>query len=73
MGYTVMLLVLGLRAQERGRPACNTGVRDGALLYTSENPSGTVGITPPTLHRTYPPVAQQTLPSSVSRSYFPQV
>ena len=66
MGYTVMLLILGLRAQERGRPAWKTGVRDGALLYTSEKALGNVGSTPPALHQTYPPVAQQTLPPSHS-------
>jgi len=73
MGYTVMLLVLGLRAQERGRPAWKTGVRDGALLFLDEKVVGGVGSTPPTLHQTYPPAAQQTLPSSVSHSYTAQV
>jgi len=73
MGYTVMLLVLGLRAQERGRPAWKTGVRDGALLFADEKAVGSVGMTPPTLHPTYPPPTQQTLPSSVSQSYTAQV
>jgi len=58
MGYTVMLLVLAIRAQERGRPAWQTGVREGTLLVTNEKTSGAMGSTPPTLHQTYPPAAQ---------------
>jgi hypothetical protein len=59
MGYTIMLLVLAIRAQERGRPAWQTGVREGTLLVTNEKTFGAAGgSSPPTLHQTYPPAVQ---------------
>jgi len=70
MGYTILLLVLSLRAQGRGHLVWKTSVSDGALLYTSEKALGSMGPTSPsTHHQTYPPAAQQTLSSSISYSY----
>jgi len=43
MAYTIMLLVLAIRAHERGNPAWTTGVRDGVLFYSSRKAVGGAG------------------------------
>ena len=71
MFYTVMLLVLALRAQSKGHNVWSTGVRDGALFYPNEK---FVGGTPqvmapqPAVYQSYPPSAQQPVPMSVPMS-----
>lgn len=68
MGYTIILLVLGIRAHERGRPAWKTGVRDGVLFYPSEKTMGHAAQMPTplvTIPQSHPPMPQQYLPSSV--------
>lgn len=76
MFYTVMLLVLALRAQSQGHNVWVTGVRDGVLFYPSEK---FMGGTPqamapqPGVYQSYPPPAQQPLPPSVSHGYPAQV
>jgi len=40
MTYTVVLLVLAIRAQERGNSAWTTGVRDGGLFYPNRTTTG---------------------------------
>jgi len=65
MAYTVLLLVLSMRAHQQGRPAWTAGVRDGVLLYSSDKTVGSpsqVAATPPTIHQSYPPPPQQSFP-----------
>jgi hypothetical protein len=40
MSYTILLLVLAIRAQERGNSSWTTGVRDGVLFYSSGKSMG---------------------------------
>ena len=40
MTYTVVLVVLAIRAQERGNSAWTTGVRDGVLFYSIRKTTG---------------------------------
>jgi len=40
MSYTVTLLVLAMRSQERGNSAWTTGVRDGVLFYSLRKTTG---------------------------------
>jgi len=40
MTYTIVLLVLAIRAHERGNPAWTTGVRDGVLFYSPRKTMG---------------------------------
>jgi len=47
MGYTVTLLVLAIRAQERGNSAWTTGVRDGVLFYSARKGMGGGGLIQP--------------------------
>jgi hypothetical protein len=47
MSYTVTLLVLAIRAQERGNSAWTTGVRDGVLFYSSRKGMGGGGLIQP--------------------------
>jgi len=47
MGYTVTLLVLAIRAQERGNSAWTTGVRDGVLFYSTRKGMGGGGLIQP--------------------------
>ncbi|KAI0303077.1 hypothetical protein BC826DRAFT_1101220 [Russula brevipes] len=39
LAYTFILLVLTLRAKERGHPAWTTSVRDGGILHPTEKPT----------------------------------
>jgi len=67
MGYTVTLLVLAIRAQERGNSAWNTGVRDGVLFYSSRKTMGgaaEVYAAPASIPLSYQPPPQQSIPSS---------
>jgi len=69
MGYTVTLLVLAIRAQERGNSAWNTGVRDGVLFYSSRKTTGGAGqvhAAPASIPLSYQPPPQQSIPSSIS-------
>jgi hypothetical protein len=43
MGYTITLLVLAIRSQERGNAAWTTGVRDGVIFYSSRKGLGGAG------------------------------
>jgi len=40
MSYSVLLLVLAMRAQERGNTAWTSGVRDGVLFYSIRKTTG---------------------------------
>jgi len=40
MSYSVLLVVLAIRAQERGNSAWTTGVRDGVLFYSDRKTTG---------------------------------
>jgi hypothetical protein len=40
MSYTIVLVVLAIRAQERGNSAWTTGVRDGVLFYSVRKTTG---------------------------------
>lgn len=68
MGYTVTLLVLAIRAQERGNSAWTGGVRDGVLFYPSGKTMGGAGQVQaapasfPLSHQQ----PQQSMPSSIS-------
>jgi len=68
MAYTVMLLILAIRAHERGNPPWTAGVRDGVLFYPSRKAMGgaaqiqTIPAGIPLSH----PSPQQPIPSSVS-------
>jgi len=67
MGYTVTLLVLAIRAQERGNSAWTTGVRDGVLFYSSRKTMGgaaEVYAAPASIPLSYQPPPQQSIPSS---------
>jgi len=69
MGYTVTLLVLAIRAQERGNSAWTTGVRDGVLFYSSRKTTGgaaQVYAAPASIPLSYQPPPQQSIPSSTS-------
>ena len=80
MSYTVMLLMLALRAQSRGHNVWSTSVRDGSLFYPNEK---FVGGSPqamapqPGVYQSYPPSAQQpvsmSVPMSVPQTYPAQV
>ncbi|KAI0303075.1 hypothetical protein BC826DRAFT_1101218 [Russula brevipes] len=82
MAYTVTLLVLTLRAKERGHPAWTVSVRDGVLLHPAEKTTGSaIQLTtipqsysqaPPIRAPYYPSPAQHSLSMSVSPS-IPQV
>jgi len=74
LGYTIMLIVLSLRAQQNGHPPWKTSVRDGTLFYVSEKSMGNsvqVMATPPSIPQSYPqsypPAPQQSFPPSISR------
>jgi len=69
MGYSVTLLVLAIRAQERGNSAWTTGVRDGVLFYSSGKTTGgaaQVQTAPASIPLSYQPPPQQSMPSSMS-------
>lgn len=61
MSYTVTLLVLAIRAQERGNSAWTAGVRDGVLFYSIRKTSvgaAQVQVAPATIppeQQPYPP------------------
>jgi hypothetical protein len=71
MSYTAVLMVLAIRAQERGNPAWTTGVRDGVLFYSArKNTAGAAqvqtalatipySLPPPQQHMPYQPPPQQ--------------
>jgi len=72
MFYTIILLVLALRAQSRGHNVWQAAIRDDTLFYPSEKVVG--GAPPmsapqPAVYQSYPPPAQQTYPQSVSHTY----
>lgn len=72
MLYTVLLLVLALRAQSRGHNVWQTSVRDGTLFYPDEKPVGgapPMAVPQPAVYQSYPPPVQQSLPQSVSHTY----
>jgi len=85
MFYTVLLLVLALRAQNQGHNVWTTGVRDGTLFYPRPNEKfvgGTPQVVPPqpVVYQSqpyYPPQAQQpahmSVPMSVPQTYPAQV
>ncbi|KAI0285092.1 hypothetical protein BGY98DRAFT_947091 [Russula aff. rugulosa BPL654] len=63
MSYSVTLLFLAIRAQDRGNSAWTTGVRDGVLFYSLPSRSSTKGAAqvlaaPPTISFS-PPAPQQ--------------
>jgi len=68
MAYTILLLVLSMRAHQQGRPAWTAAVRDGVLLYSRISGDKTVGsrsqvvATLPTIHQSHPPPSQQSFP-----------
>jgi hypothetical protein len=69
MGYSVTLLALAIRAQERGKSAWTTGVRDGVLFYSSGKTTGgaaQVQTAPASIPLSYQPPPQQSMPSSIS-------
>ena len=70
MSYTVMLLVLALRAQSKGHNVWSTGVRDGALFYPNEKFVGGTpqAVGPHAVYQSYPPSAQQPIPMSAPMS-----
>jgi hypothetical protein len=49
MGYTATLLILAIRAHERGHSAWKTSVRDGVLLYPAAKTMGHVAQAPTAL------------------------
>jgi len=64
MSYSILLLVLAIRAQERGNSAWTSGVRDGVLFYSIGKTTGgaaQVQATPATIPYSLPP-PQQLLP-----------
>ena len=70
MFYTIILLVLALRAQSQGHNVWQTGVRDGTLFYPSEKGGAPPMSAPqPAVYQSYPPPVQQSLPTSVSHTY----
>jgi len=72
MFYTIILLVLALRAQNQGHNVWQAAIRDGTLFYPSEKVVGgspPMAAPQPTVYQSYPPPAQQTLPQSVSHPY----
>ncbi|KAI9512711.1 hypothetical protein F5148DRAFT_973099, partial [Russula earlei] len=59
MGYTILLLVLGIRAQDGGHPPWKTSVRDGSLLHPASKAvrsPAQVEAAPATFSQSYPPV-----------------
>jgi len=79
MTYTITLLVLAIRAQERGNSAWTTGVHDGVLFYSSRKTTGgaaQVQVAPASIPLSHPlpqqsipfshPLPQQSIPSSIS-------
>jgi len=70
MGYTIMLIVLCIRAHQNGQSAWKTSVCDGTILSVSEkaveNPTQVV-VAPPSIPQSYPPASQQTLLPPASR------
>jgi len=77
MTYTVVLLVLAIRAQERGNSAWTTGVRDGGLFYPNRKTTGgapqvqTALATVPQAYSLSPP--QQALPQQPPLQQSPPV
>jgi hypothetical protein len=71
MGYTVTLLVLAIRAQERGNSAWTTGVRDGVLFYSARKGMGGGGLIQPAPAGIplSPPQPQQYIPSYANPQY----
>jgi hypothetical protein len=64
MSYSILLVVLAIRSQERGNSAWTTGVRDGVLFYSIGKTTGgaaQVQATPATIPYSLPP-SQQLLP-----------
>ncbi len=75
MTYTIALLVLAIRAQERGNPSWTTGVRDGTLFYSSRKTTGgaaQVQAAPATIPYSEP-LPQQPLPHQPYPSSYPTV
>jgi hypothetical protein len=61
MSYTVVLVVLAIRAQGRGNSAWTTGVRDGVLFYSVRKTMGgaaQVQAAPATIPYSLPPQQQ---------------
>jgi len=81
MAYTVTVLILAIRAQERGNPSWTTGVRDGVLFYSSRKTMGDaaqleVQAAPPTIPYSQPlqqSLPQEPLPQQPYTSPYPQV
>jgi len=69
IGYTNILIVLGIRAHKNGQPLWRTSVRDSTILQVSEGDVTVAGPTqivapPPSIPQpqTYPPAQQQVPP-----------
>jgi len=74
MSYTIMLLVLAIRAQERGNSAWTSGVRDGVLFYSVRKTTGgaaQVQTTMAAMPYSLPP-PQQAPPHQASPQHPPQ-
>ena len=71
MAYTITLLVLAIRAQERGNSAWTTGVRDGVLFYSARKGMGGGGLIQPAPAGIplSPPQPQQYIPSYPNPQY----
>jgi hypothetical protein len=62
LGYTATLLILAIRAHERGHSAWKTSVRDGVLLYPAAKTMGHAAQAPTalaTIPQSYPPQMPQ--------------
>ena len=80
MSYTVVLVVLAIRSQQRGNSAWTTGVRDGVLFYSVRKTMGgpaPVQAAPATIPYSLPlqqqPPPQQRYPTYPSSYPVPQV
>jgi hypothetical protein len=82
MAYTIVLLVLAIRAHQRGNSAWTTSVRDGVLFYPSKMATGgaaqvyatpvTIPLSPSRPHYTFSHANPQ-IPSSATPYAVPQL